>query len=100
MESNRPNPLQSRRTRYHWLHLRAKIKIDDLEIAPLRSPAFPAVKTGKVSLSSITSFMAIAPSLNRDFNFHIGERHALYRLRAEAGIPAKCWQHGEYSAKQ
>ena len=33
-------------------------------------------------------------------NFHAGQMHALYRLREEPGIQARCWQLGRYGVSR
>src|SRR5882762_10008663 len=61
MESNGPKPLAWRRTRYHPFHLRANIKIDDLDMAALLLSTFRAAKMGNPSFSSTIAFMTNCP---------------------------------------
>src|SRR5712671_7683094 len=102
MESNGPNPLPWRRTRYQPFHLRANIKIDDLDMAALLLSAFRAAKMGNPSFSSTIAFMTNCPPAELRFRSELRgwERHVLCRSGGWPSVHARCWQHGEYGAEQ
>src|SRR5882762_415295 len=102
MESNGPNPLPWRRTRYHPFHLRANIKIDDLDMAALLLSAFRAAKVGNPSFSSTIAFMTncLPPNCDFDLNFEDGKGTCYAVRRGGPSVHARCWQHGEYGAEQ
>src|SRR5712671_2526045 len=91
MESNGPNPLPWRRTRYQPFHLRANIKIDDLDMAALLLSAFRAAKMGNPSFSSTIAFMSNCPPAELRFRSELRgwERHVLCRSARRAGHSCK-----------
>src|SRR6266478_9088716 len=102
MESNGPNPLPWRKTRYQTFHLRANIKIDDLDMAALLLPAFRAAKMGNPSFSSTIAFMPNCPPAELRFRSELedGKGTGCAVRRGGPGVHARCWQHGEYGAEQ
>src|SRR5712672_3254873 len=91
MESNGPNPLPWRRTRYHPFHLRANIKIDDLDMAALLLSAFRAARMGNPTFSSAIAFMTNCPPAELRFRSELRgwERHVLCRFARRAEHPCK-----------
>src|SRR5712675_372649 len=86
MESNGPNPLPWRRTRYQPFHLRANIKIDDLDMAALLLSAFRAAKMGNPSFAFTIAFMTNCPPAELRFRSELRgwERHVLCRSATRA----------------
>src|SRR5258708_10055013 len=86
MESNGPNPLPWLRTRYQPFHLRANIKIDDLDMEALLWPAFRAAKMGNPTFSSTIAFMTNCPPAELRFRSELRgwERHVLCRSARRA----------------
>src|SRR6266403_2361624 len=86
MESNGPNPLPWRRTRYHPFHLRANIKIDDFDMAALLLSAFRAARTGNPTFTSTIAFMTNCPPAELRFRseLRVWERHVLCRSARRA----------------
>ena len=86
MESNGPNPLPWRRTRYQPFHLRTNIKIDDLDMAALLLSAFRAATMGNPTFSSTIAFMTNCPPAELRFRSELRgwERHVLCRSARRA----------------